>query len=67
MTIVFDCKLKRPACVHLNILKGGSPHIIAAHFPPETWLLSPTPDMHCYGVTEQQLPALVNMAMAQIK
>lgn len=61
MKIVFDTKLRRPACAILQAVLGGDQGI-ANRFSSETWLISPTPDMSCYEVTEGQLTQLVEMA-----
>lgn len=58
MTIVFDCELRRPACPILQAIFGGDQGI-AKSFPPETWLLVPTPGMKPYLVTQEQLQKLV--------
>jgi hypothetical protein len=58
MKIVFDTKLKRPACVLLQAAMGGDPQL-ANLFPSESWLLSVTPDMGLYTVTPEQLPKII--------
>jgi hypothetical protein len=58
--IVFDTKLRRPACVLLQAAYGAEPHI-AENFDPETWLLAPTPDMAMFDVNPNQLKQLIIM------
>ena len=67
MKIVFDTKLKRPGCALLQAAMGGSVPNFNQLFPAETWLVSPTPDMHAYDVTESQLKQLVAMALRAIE
>ena len=69
MTIVFDTRLRRPGCVLLQAAKGGTVPAFdfQKFFPTETWLLAPTPDMHTFMVTEEQLPQLSAMAHAAIE
>lgn len=62
--IMFDCELRRPGCVLIQGAFGADPRI-AHEFPEETWLLSPTENMHRYKIaTDEQLDKLVEMAIA---
>ena len=58
MKLVYDVKLKRPACAILQAVFGGDPHL-AGRFPSETWLMSITPDLKLYEITEDQLERLI--------
>lgn len=60
MKIAYDTKLKRPGCVLLQAALGGSP--IAHHFPTDSWLLAPTPDMKLYEITTDQLIQLIGIS-----
>jgi hypothetical protein len=40
---------------------------LAHAFPAETWLVYPTPDMAVYNVTKEQMPRLIEMAIAAVK
>ncbi len=64
MTIVFDTVLLRPGCVLLQAALGGTTPSskFFALFPSETWLVSITPNMRCYRVTEPQLLRLQALA-----
>jgi len=58
-TIAYDCKLRQPGCVLVQAATAtitGS--TLAQHFDPDDWLLTTTPDMRIYEVTEQQLRRL---------
>lgn len=67
MKIAYDAKLKRPGCVIIQAAMGGTVHDFAFKFPSETWLLSPTPDMRLYEVTEEQLKMLAQMSEASVE
>lgn len=56
--IVFDPVLKRPGCVLLQAVMGGTIPEFMELFDSYNWLTSPTPDMKCYPVTEEQLQIL---------
>lgn len=58
MKLVFDMKLKRPACVLLQAVLGGDKGI-ANRFSSELWLIEPTPDMKLYEINKEQLDKLV--------
>lgn len=58
--VVFDTRLKRPACALLQAALGGSPGI-ASNFPGKSWLLVPTPDMRCFRATPEELTILIKM------
>lgn len=67
-TVVFDRKLKRPACVLLQAVFGGTVPNFQRYFPSETWLLAPTPNMRMYRVeNKEQLEALSAMAVQAVK
>lgn len=57
MRILFDVKLKRPACVLLQATAGCDSHVVYG-FSAETWLTFPTDDMKVYEVTPDQLKLL---------
>jgi len=65
MKILYDAKLKRPACVLLQAA-AMSDYSIANRFPSESWLVYPTPDMKIYEVTPEQLDYLVKIATPSI-
>lgn len=60
MRIVYDATLKRPACALLQAVLGGDGGV-ANHFDSEDWLIAPTPGMHTYEVTPDQLKKLVKI------
>lgn len=64
MSIVFSVEKRRPGCVLLQAVMGGTVSSMQFQmlFPNETWLLSPTNDMKAYSVTEDQLKQLSAMA-----
>jgi len=64
--IVFDAKVKRPACVLLQAALGGDIHV-ARRFPAESWLISPTPDMKLYSATDEQIELLVAMVKGEVQ
>lgn len=53
--IVYDMKLRRPACPILQVVLGGDEGI-ARNL--QNWLINPTPDMKCYEISEEQLKKL---------
>lgn len=59
-TIAYDCTLKRPGCVLLQVALGAtlSNEELIANFDTEDWLLAPTSDMVVYPVTDDQLKKL---------
>jgi hypothetical protein len=58
-TIAYDCKLKRPGCVLIQAAMATIPSgLIHQYFDADSWLVAPTPDMHVYPITLEQLPAL---------
>jgi hypothetical protein len=65
LKIAYDCELKRPGCVILQAAMGGS-SVAARMFPAESWLVSPTDNLHVYPVTRGQLKALVKMTTAAL-
>ena len=56
--IAFDIKLMKPACV-LVAAGLGADFRLAHRFDTNDWLLSPTPDMSVYEITEEQLRQLI--------
>lgn len=56
--IMYDCDLKRPGCVLLQVMCGLSTEDLMTHFDNEDWLLHPTPGMQLYNVTDEQLVQL---------
>ena len=58
MKIAFDIKLMKPACV-LVAAGMGADSRVAQRFDTDDWLLSPTPDMAVYEITEEQLQQLI--------
>lgn len=60
MRIAFDIKLMRPGCVLVQAAMGADPQTCHP-FDTEDWLLTPTPDMKVYPVTDEQLDKLVTM------
>lgn len=58
--IAFDIALKRPGCPILQAVYGNDPSIAHA-FPPESWLLAPTPDLKVYSLQEQELRMLTKI------
>lgn len=52
--LVYDLKLRRPACALLQAALGGDAGI-ANKFPSEHWLIAPTPDMRTYKMTDKDL------------
>jgi hypothetical protein len=60
MRIVYDITTMQPGCVILQAALGGTvPNTrFLQLFPSEHWLVSITPYMQCYPVTEEQLEKL---------
>lgn len=58
LLLLFDIKLMRPGCVLLAAAHGATSSI-ANRFKTEHWLLTPTPDLKVYAVTEDELDILV--------
>ena len=56
--LVYDITLRRPGCALLQAA-FGVPGSIAARFPTEDWLLSPTPDLKVYTLTDEQLKKVI--------
>jgi hypothetical protein len=65
LKIAYDPSLKRPGCVLLQGALGGNIPDFPLLFPPDTWLLAPTPGMALYPVSPQQLDYLVQLANGQ--
>lgn len=65
MKIAFDIELMRPGCALLQAAMGCGTSI-AHHFPVESWVLTPTPGLKVYEITEHQLPKLVAMVEAKL-
>lgn len=49
--ILYDLKLRRPGCVILQALVGGS---FAHLWPANLWLINPTDDMKVYAITREE-------------
>jgi len=65
---VFDAKLMRPGCVLLQAAMGGDQYVVSEFFPPETWLVFPTPDLATYPMpTREQLKALAEKAKMAVE
>lgn len=45
ITLLYDTRLKRPACVLLQAIAGGDSEALLELFDSGDWLVSPTPDM----------------------
>lgn len=60
MKIVYDTRLRRPACALLQAAMGGDAGI-ASQFSSETWLIAPTPGMKLLSITDGELGRLVEM------
>ena len=56
--LVYDLKLKRPGCALLQVVLGGDLGI-AADFPTEHWLLSPTADLRAYRISDEELANVI--------
>lgn len=56
--LVYDLKLRRPACALLQAALGGSPGM-ANSFPSEHWLIAPTPDMKAYQISDEELAGVI--------
>jgi hypothetical protein len=56
--LVYDIKLKRPACALLQAVLGGDQGM-ANNFPSEHWLIAPTPDMKAYQISDEDLKACI--------
>jgi hypothetical protein len=56
--LVYDMKLKRPGCVLLQAVLGGSAGV-ANQFPATHWLLAPTPDMKTYKISDEELKQVI--------
>lgn len=55
--LVFDTKLKRPACVLIQAIGGGDRWALLDLFP-DNWLVHPTPDMKVIHGTREQWEGL---------
>lgn len=58
MKILYDTKLMRPGCVLLQAAAGNDPSI-AHNFPSDLWLVTTTPDLKNYPITDVQLDFLI--------
>lgn len=65
--LVFDVKLKRPACVLLQAAYGCSPYGAVMKFDSETWLVMPTDDMRRIKGTKEQWERLAAVVNAQAR
>lgn len=66
MKVAFDITLMRPGCALIQAGLGCGTSI-AHHFPVESWLLFPTPDLKVYDLTEEQLPKLIEKVKARLE
>lgn len=68
MRIAFDVRLRRPGCVLVQAVMGGSVPgpLFQRLFQHETWLVSPTDGMKTYPVTDDQLGQLSRMAAESV-
>lgn len=54
MRVVFDVKLKRPACVLIQSAYGcGEANSIISRIDPRLWLLAPTDDMEVFEISRE--------------
>lgn len=65
--LVYDCKLRRPGCVLLQVAMGGTVPSELFHrlFSNETWLLAPTDNMKLYRATEAELKIVAQNTKAR--
>lgn len=62
LRLAFDCNLRRPGCVLLQALMGGSSQA-ASLFSTDLWLLSPTDGLKVYQVHDAtMLGELIRMS-----
>ena len=58
IALLYDVRLKRPACVLLQALAGGATYAMGdLGFEAQDWLTSPTPDMRLIAGSEDQWKA----------
>ena len=57
MKLAFDMTLMRPACVLIAAALGANSEA-SSKLDAKLWLLSPTPDMKVYEITQDQLKQL---------
>ena len=58
-TIMYDCTLRKPGCVLLQVMGTLPSHLFWKFFSDANcWLVHPTDDMKLYPITEAQLPLL---------
>lgn len=62
LVIAYDMKLKRPGCVLLQAVMGGTKGV-ADSFPAELWLTALTPDLKLYTLTRGQLKDAVDVTV----
>lgn len=55
--VLYDMKLRRPACVLLQAMAGGTLDGWNLQLLGD-WLVAPTPDMKIYTLTDEQLESL---------
>lgn len=57
LLLAVDIKEKKVGCVLLQAAYGTDYHSInfAALFPPQTWLLAPTPDLIVYSIAREDI------------
>ena len=54
MKLLYDTRLRRPACVLLQALARCEAYRLEKIFPVETWLDAPTPDMRVVNGTREE-------------
>lgn len=54
MRILYDTKLRRPACVLLQTMANGDWFAVQRLWPSGLWLTHPTGDMRAINGTEEQ-------------
>lgn len=67
VVLVFDIKLKRPACALLQAAFGGDHRVLLANFPVETWLINSTPDMQRFRIKRSELKEIAKNVVARMK
>lgn len=67
--LVYDCVLKRPACVLLQAVMGGGDAGVMHDlgFDSDSWLLAPTPDMRRIAGTREEWLRAAAITAAEMK
>ena len=58
--LAYDMKLKRPGCVLLQAMFGGSSDA-ARRFDTADWLLGPTSDLKLYSIPKERLSEVIEI------